>query len=1167
MRPSHAAILAVEPPIRGRPRCVTALVVALLALAATIARPPRARADDADKAPRAAAPVAPVDVARPPDATPRRLVGEATPELFYVEDDAGRLVPVPGFRYRDFMDLFRMKEGLGGALRPPPAVLEKVVVRIDASGLAPDAGAARGSTPTVPATAEFTVRQSAGGWAAVALDLGGLLLAAPPKHEGPGRMLVDATADGGYRAWFDAAPEPGGDVTHTIVLEGRLPCDASPNAESFAVRLPVSVASRLEIRSARRDPAVDVRPAAPEQSVAAAADEEPGSVVSIAGLAGAARIRIADERDENDQRGAAAEAVTESTVRVDGRNAVIDAVIRLAQLPPGPARLRIALPPQATLRGVRPPAVLAGRGGPPDRPTIDVATDVDADGRAQVELSCERPVDPSGTLAFEAIGFAVDGIAAWRQWGRVSLVVEGDWRIWWRDATTLRRVDPPANVRQQGFVAAFAYDAQPASLPLEVRPRRSRVVIEPEYRYDVGAGRIALDARFRVAVRGAPVSSIAFAIDPAWSVDEVGPAGAVDSATVSTEAGEVIVPFAQALAGDTVIEVRASRPIRKEDDRVTWKLPVPRADLVGPAVVVIASQSDIELLPDNEGINGLVRQTAAAVALADADTSALVYRLDAAEGAFAATRRFLPRRVEAAIAARAALDAAELTVEQTIRLSVQHVPLEFIELEVPEVVAAAGTLEVRQNDALLDPAVIPAPADGAAEATATTWFRAILADPLLGEGDVTVRYRLPAPAIPPESTVAFDLPLVLPAEAGVGRQTVAVETPATLSLGVRGDTWRRDVAAVSAGGPQAFSAVKPQRLLPLTLSTRRSDATRTMVVEAAWLRTRLLPAVREDLLTYVVSAADERIALAVPAATTADAAATAEVRLDGEIVPGALKTGGRLVVELPRADPARRWRLDVRTTTARDRGWAALAGRFGLPAMVRLDPPVFDQPVLEKRFYWTIHARPDEHLVGLPSAWTSQQRWRPSFAGWRLVPAVTDDELAAWVVAVAGSPSGAPLASATPAAPSGGPPQLVESTFAYAGVGTPGAAAAWVVPNWFTVLVASGATLAAGLAVVYRPAVRRGWLFIAVTAGLGLAAAAEPEIAPLVAQAAAPGAVLAVVAWVLRFVTERRAAGRRFGGGVSASSLTQHRGSSPSPSLIVASSVADGPGAGRPRWP
>ena len=61
-------------------------------------------------------------------------------------------------------------------------------------------------------------------------------------------------------------------------------------------------------------------------------------------------------------------------------------------------------------------------------------------------------IDPSGSTSFEAVGFAVEGITAWRQWGRVSLLVDGDWRVGWSDDLQLRRVDPPANVRQQGFV-------------------------------------------------------------------------------------------------------------------------------------------------------------------------------------------------------------------------------------------------------------------------------------------------------------------------------------------------------------------------------------------------------------------------------------------------------------------------------------------------------------------------------------------------------------------------------------------------------------------------------------------------------------------------------------------------------------------------------------------
>ena len=82
-------------------------------------------------------------------------------------------------------------------------------------------------------------------------------------------------------------------------------------------------------------------------------------------------------------------------------------------------------------------------------------------------------------------GFSVTGIEPWRQRGRTSLVIDGDWQVTWEDARGIRRIDPPAGEREPGFVAAFTYDTQPASLPLQVRPRRSRVVIEPEYRYDV----------------------------------------------------------------------------------------------------------------------------------------------------------------------------------------------------------------------------------------------------------------------------------------------------------------------------------------------------------------------------------------------------------------------------------------------------------------------------------------------------------------------------------------------------------------------------------------------------------------------------------------------------------------------------------------------------------
>ena len=347
-------------------------------------------------------------------------------------------------------------------------------------------------------------------------------------------------------------------------------------------------------------------------------------------------------------------------------------------------------------------------------------------------------------------------------------------------------------------------------------------------------------------------------------------------------------------------------------------------------------------------------------------------------------------------------------------------------------------------------------------------------------------------------------------------------------------------------------------MIPLTVSARGADAARSTVIEAAWLQTRLAPGIREEIRSYVVSTAESRITIALPETVSQSPAgeSACEVRLDGELVTS--PRDGRLVVELPRADPSHRWRLDIRTTGRRDGGWAEFASRCGLPGGVVLAPAVFESPVLERRFYWSIHARPDDSLLGVPGSWTSQQAWRASSLGWRLVPAVTPAELADWVDAVACGPSGA----RDPVADVGGSarmlPPLAESSFVYSGVGSPGTATAWLVPQWCVVLLASGLTLAAGLVVTYRVGWRRPRVLVAAVATVGLAAAAAPELAPLVAQAALPGMSLALLAWVLKALVDRPSTGGTRGSVplASASSLARPRLSAPS--LIVGAAVEQG---------
>jgi hypothetical protein len=1074
-------------------------------------------------------------VARPQDASdpaPAGGIREVQPELYYMQDDAGRLVPVPGFQYRDFVEMFRIKEGLAGPALPPAAVLESVAVVIDARDLAAGAG-------SCPAEVECVVQQSRGGWTAVPLGLWGLLLAEPPEHDGPGRMLVDAAPDqAGYRAWFEP-PASGVVVRHTVRLVGRLPVESSTGQEAFDLRLPVAMASRVEIRTRRTDAVISVRPDTAGRIESRDAAEE-GNVVTVTGLAGDVRIRLADPAANPGVAEAAVEAVCESSVRIDGRTARIEAVLRLANLPASTGRLRIGLPPRATLTRVGGGATLVRRLGTAAKPVIEVAVERTADLR--IEVDCEEPVDPSGNTPLEPLGFEVEGIAAWRQSGRVSLVVEGDWQASWDEATGLRRVDPPAGERPAGFVASFAYDIQPASLPLRIRPRRSRVLIEPEYRYRVSTARVTLNGLLRVAARGAPVGSVTIALPPEWIVEDAGPAGLVDAAGVRIEGGRVTLPFVQPLAGDTTVEFRATRPLDPAADRLAWAMPVPQAELVGPAAVVVSSDADIELLPDAEGIVGLVRQTVADVQPVDADRIPLAYRLDAAEqGSFAATRRFLPRRVEGTILSRVVVDEQDITVRQTLRLNVLHVPLEFLELAVPDALAANGTLEVRQGDDLLDTLRLSAASEPDPVAGSLTLLRAFLPMPLLGSGEIDISYRVATPDLPPEATAAVDLPLPLPVTSGSRRQSAVVEESATLTVVVRGDAWRRDVASQPGGGRQ-YTAAKSQHVLPLAISTRLRESASATVVEAAWLQTRLVADTREDIATYVVSGPGGPLELTLPEGTGGEAAV--EVRLDGRPLAGISRRSGSFVIDLPDRDGPRL--IEVRSSAP----WGGSAAGLGLPWPLPLDAPEFSSDVLERRFYRELLLSPDDHLIGMPTRWTSQQRWSWNGLGWRRTAIIPPAELTAWVAATAGWSEPPPFTLLADTLP------LRQSRFVYAGVGSPGRAAVWVVPTWFLVLVASGTALAIGLALVYRVAWRQTPVLLGLLASASLVAAAAPQAAVLAAQAAVPGGMLAVLAAVLRRFLEQPAARPRPAVAAAASSLT--RTAAPTVSLIVASGSQSG---------
>lgn len=1045
-----------------------------------------------------------VAVGQPP--APR--LEEVKPEIFYLEDAARGLLPVPGFRYEDFVEMLRLKEGLPRGPQPPPAVITSVMVEGETVG------------DECPATIRMKVVQSDAGWVGVPLALDGFRLTEFPVHEGKGRFLIDREngQPGGYRGWFEGRV---GDE-HVIVVRGAFRVDRAKDQEALSVDLPRAAASRITIRTAIEDPVVSVDPPRVEPRVERAAPDSPaetprggeepvdgpprkdprGSLVTLVGLAGPTRILMRGPGAVASVNTAAPQAVGEIAVRIDGRRAVSDVAVELRGLPAGMRTVTVRLPARASVVAVRPPSTLVETRGDEAGPDAVFAVYRDASGNATLRFECETPVE-GGTV--ESLAYRVDGIADWRQWGRISILVDGDWQVNWGPVPANRRVDPPAGLDNGQCIGAFAYDSQPARLPLQVKPLGSRVVIEPEYAYAVRGGRIELDARLRISVRGRPITDIELGLD-GWGIDAVGPSSLVDADAITGSGGKLRIPLVKPLTGNGTVEIRAARTIARSDERVAWTLPVPKANLVGSASVTIVSDSDIELVPDVELIRGLVRQAASG---RGGDSTALAYRLEGAEAAFAAARRFLPRRIDAMISTHAVIDRSDIVVDETIRYDIAHVPLASVSLAVPRSVHESGGLEVRYQETLLNLRESPERSSGDSAAAgepsppAVVRLLAELPSPRLGGVDLKVRYSLKTPEVPAEATVAEDLPIVTPLEGKVARQSFSVEPQGGLAVDLRGDQWKRDVSTQGGGGSRSWTSSKPQESVPIALAAERQTAAASAIVEAAWLETRVLPDRREDLFRYRIETKAPAIQLTLPGESASNAV---EVRLDGRSVVGGIQPGGRIVVEIPAGGSLGEHLLEIERVQPRPSRLEPLV----------LEAPQFGDRTQQRRFYWEVQFETDEHLVFGPRRWTSQQGWEWSGLGFVRRPVVSWKSLARWV-----NPR---LEEETSIDEERSSPALVGRRDVYSGIGWPGREAVWILPSWLMVGLVSSPILLGGLAVVYRPATRLVPLAVALGATWTALAVALPDLAPLAVQYAVPGLALSVMAAGLRMAVAPRAA-------------------------------------------
>ena len=101
--------------------------------------------------------------------------------------------------------------------------------------------------------------------------------------------------------------------------------------------------------------------------------------------------------------------------------------------------------------------------------------------------------------------------------------------------------------------------------------------------------------------------------------------------------------------------------------------------------------------------------------------------------------------------------------------------------------------------------------------------RVLLPSPLLGAGELVSRYREVTPEVPEEVTVPLSIPILLPKNAVVGRQSVTLSSIEDLAVSVRDELWNREGNLQTIGLGRTWNTSQGQDTIDLALSRSQKN--------------------------------------------------------------------------------------------------------------------------------------------------------------------------------------------------------------------------------------------------------------------------------------------------------------------------------------------------------
>lgn len=538
-------------------------------------------------------------VPAPPEELPEVLGGGLRPDAFYVLDEAGDRVMIPGI---GFEEIVRLRKVESGWVQPTkPYTFESIAI----------AGTAGEDRAELSVTIKLKVSPTPGQWISIPLQMEGFHRLGPADVAGVEQYQMDLDPQqGGHLLWVQADQPRNVEVRMRVVT--RVVADAGPAIEFHLPAAPTTVSMSIAgvdlsaLVVGRGDEVVAVQPG-----------EAGRTTVEVEAGGGNFTLswRVRDGRRPSDQ---VLEVESELRLTWDDPQTSPSVVVKMnvhnRRGNIGP--FEVAVPAGAELMEPLPPSTsvqLSSRDIRDGR--IQVVPD-EAQQLSRVEFTLEyrlpvRRYDSDNPLILR--GAEVVGAA--RQSGEIEVRTDRNFRLRWLQQSPVRSAwrtgtPDPADFR----VYRFQFDRVPFELPLWLAAKQQLLRVEPEYVVRVGETAITMEATIRAT--GTVIEGLPLMVDaPGWQTTAVKDAETDRNldAPLSEQGDGLELELGElASSGGSSIGIRwlAVRPLDPEDDAVRFNLPTlhsadDRTVILAPGTLRIGAEDGLALIVDLQSSHGL----------------------------------------------------------------------------------------------------------------------------------------------------------------------------------------------------------------------------------------------------------------------------------------------------------------------------------------------------------------------------------------------------------------------------------------------------------------------------------------------------------------------------------------------------------------------------------